>query len=78
MSGITPLDQLAIKNVLSRYCQALDTKDFALLEKIFTPDVVADYPFNSDMRGVEVIKNAIKNRWVLPAFEIFAGSKQAV
>jgi hypothetical protein len=62
MSGINPLDHLAIANVLSRYCQALDLKDFDLLNKVFLPDVVADYPFNSDLNGVDAVKNAIQNR----------------
>jgi hypothetical protein len=64
MTQINPLDYLAVKNVLSRYCQALDSKDFASLSKVFTQDVVADYPFNPNMTGVEVILNAIKNRYI--------------
>jgi hypothetical protein len=63
MTQINPLDYLAVKNVLSRYCQALDSKDLASLSKVFTQDVVADYPFNQSMTGVEVIVNAIKNRY---------------
>ncbi|KAI0591160.1 SnoaL-4 multi-domain protein [Pyrenophora tritici-repentis] len=51
MSDINPLDVLAIKNVVSRYCQALDTKDFDMLEEVFVPDVDADYPFNSSMKN---------------------------
>lgn len=62
MSTINPLDILAVRNVISRYCEALDTKDFALLEKVFLQDVNADYPFNSDLQGVDAVKNAIKNR----------------
>ncbi|KAI1557616.1 SnoaL-4 domain containing protein [Pyrenophora tritici-repentis] len=53
MSDINPLDVLAIKNVVSRYCQALDTKDFDMLEEVFVPDVDADYPFNSSMKNVK-------------------------
>jgi hypothetical protein len=63
MTQMNPLDYLAVKNVLSRYCQALDSKDLASLSKVFTQDVVADYPFNPSMTGVEVIVNAIKNRY---------------
>ncbi|KAJ4334612.1 hypothetical protein N0V87_006758 [Didymella glomerata] len=62
MSNINPLDVLAVKNVISRYCEALDAKDFALLENVFQQDVSADYPFNSDLQGVDAVANAIKNR----------------
>ncbi|KAF9692252.1 hypothetical protein EKO04_009550 [Ascochyta lentis] len=62
MSKVNPLDVLAIKNVISRYCEALDAKDFALLDKVFAQDVIADYPFNSDLQGVEAVAKAIRNR----------------
>jgi hypothetical protein len=64
MTQINPFDYLAVKNVLSRYCQALDSKDLASLSKVFTQDVIADYPFNPSMNGVEVIVNAIKKRYI--------------
>lgn len=63
MSKSNPLDTLAIKNVISRYCEALDTKEFVLLEKVFVEDVSADYPFNRDMQGVEAVAKAIQNRY---------------
>lgn len=62
MPSANPFDQLAIKNVLSRYCEALDLKDFDLLEKVFVSDVIADYPFNADLKGVNAVGAAIKNR----------------
>lgn len=62
MSKVNPLDILAVKNVISRYCEALDTKDFALLKEVFLQDVSADYPFNSNLQGVQAVENAIKNR----------------
>jgi hypothetical protein len=64
MSIPNPSDHLSIKNILSRYCEALDLKNFPLLQNVFTPDAIADYPFNSDLRGVEAISNAIQNRCV--------------
>jgi hypothetical protein len=64
MSEINAADHLAVRNVLSRYCQALDLKEFELLSNVFTPEVVADYPFNSDLQGVEAVSTAIKNRYV--------------
>jgi hypothetical protein len=62
MTTVNPIDHLAIKNVLSRYCEALDLRDFHLLEKVFTKDVVADYPFNNNLKGIEAISLAIQNR----------------
>jgi hypothetical protein len=62
MVGDTRSDYIAIRNTLSRYCEALDEKKFNLLENVFLPDVMADYPFNSDLRGVEDVKTAIRNR----------------
>ena len=64
MPDINPLDVLAIKNVVSRYCEALDTKDFDLLEEVFVSDVDADYPFNSSMKSVKEVASAIKKRYV--------------
>lgn len=63
MNKVNPLDHLAIQNVLSRYCQALDSKDLVSLSNVFTQDVVANYPFNPRMDGVRVIINAIQNRY---------------
>ena len=66
MSKVNPLDVLAIKNIIARYCEALDTKDFTLLEKVFVHDVSADYPFNSDLQGVGAVAKAIQNRYWRP------------
>ncbi|KAH6612715.1 hypothetical protein C7974DRAFT_323040 [Boeremia exigua] len=62
MSRINPMDVLAVRNVISRYCEALDTKDFTLLESVFTQDVSAEYPFNSDLQGVKAVATAIRAR----------------
>jgi hypothetical protein len=63
MSRINVLDHLAVQNVLSRYCEALDLKDFDLLSKVFLPDVIANYPFNSNLNGVDAVSKAIQNRY---------------
>jgi hypothetical protein len=52
MSAVNPLDQIAIQNVIARYCQSLDTKDFDLLHDVFLPDVFA------------AVSKAIQNRYV--------------
>jgi hypothetical protein len=60
---VSPFDHFAIQNVIAQYCVALDTKDFALLAEVFTPDVDATYPFpGGAMKGVEVVQNAIRAR----------------
>lgn len=65
MSVTRALDHLAIKNVISLYCEALDSKDFTLLNRVFLPDVVADYPFNSDLQGVNAVSEAIQKRYAV-------------
>ncbi|PNS14607.1 Protein transport protein SEC31 [Sphaceloma murrayae] len=62
-NGLAPdfLDFLAIKNTLSLYCVALDTKDFDLLREVFTDDVEAWYPF-AQMRGIDEIAYHISRR----------------
>ncbi|KAG8627194.1 hypothetical protein KVT40_004677 [Elsinoe batatas] len=62
-NGLAPdfLDYLAIKNTLSLYCVALDTKDYDLLHEVFTEDVEAFYPFAS-MRGISELSNRIGRR----------------
>ncbi|KNG49220.1 ubx domain-containing protein [Stemphylium lycopersici] len=62
MTDINPLDVLAIKNVVSRYCQALDLKDFDMLGQVFDTDVDANYPFNPNLKSLNEVKDAIKNR----------------
>lgn len=36
-------DRLAIEEVLVRYCDAIDGRDLALLDRVFTPEAVLDY-----------------------------------
>ncbi|KIW02027.1 uncharacterized protein PV09_06533 [Verruconis gallopava] len=56
-SDITAATLLAIQNTISRYCIALDTRDFSLLKQVFTEDLRADYsavsPQNRDIRGLD-------------------------
>lgn len=63
---VNPLDNISIQNLLSRYCEALDTKVFDLLDKVFIPDVTASYPFNPELKGLDAIRNAIQDRCVNP------------
>ncbi|KAK5693333.1 hypothetical protein LTR17_025084 [Elasticomyces elasticus] len=57
-----PLDYFEIKNTISRYCLALDTKDFELLKQVFTDDVDTIYPFGGQRKGVQSVADAIQKR----------------
>jgi len=45
------LDRLAIEETLIRYGTAIDTKDFDLLDTVFTSDAVVDYRQSGGSRG---------------------------
>lgn len=45
------LDRLEIESVLSRYAWALDTKEFDLLDDVFTPDAFLDYTTAGGIKG---------------------------
>jgi hypothetical protein len=44
-------DRIAIQDLLARYSTAIDTKNFALLDEVFTPDGVGDYSASGGIRG---------------------------
>lgn len=60
-----PLDYITIQNTLSRYCIALDTKDFNLLKQVFTEDCDTVYPFGGQIKGVQKVADAIQNRYAI-------------
>jgi len=45
-------DRLAIEDQLVRYCRAIDTGEWDLLDDVFTPDAVIDYTSSGGIRGV--------------------------
>lgn len=61
MANTNPFDYEAIRNTLSNYCIALDSKDFSLLTSVFTSDVDAQYPF-AHHTSCESIAAAIQKR----------------
>lgn len=63
MAPPNALDYEAIRNTLSLYCHALDTKNFSLLDQVFVPNVHAKYPFREAMTGTPTIADAIANRY---------------
>ena len=44
-------DRLAIHDVLVRYCRAIDTLDWPLLDRVFTPDATIDYTGSGGIAG---------------------------
>ena len=56
----TLLDERAIRNVAFRYCRALDTKDWALLDEVFLPDSTAELGVPTTLEGIEAIRARIR------------------
>jgi len=44
-------DRLAIQDLLTRYAVAIDTKDWTLLDTVFTPDATLDYESSGGPRA---------------------------
>ena len=44
-------DRLAIEEQLARYCRAIDSGEWDLLDAIFVPDAVIDYTSSGGIRG---------------------------
>ena len=63
MAQATFQDYEDIRNVIARYCIALDTKDFDKLDMVFTENVETVYPFGGERLGIPDIKEAIKKRY---------------
>jgi 3-phenylpropionate/cinnamic acid dioxygenase small subunit len=45
------LDRLEIQDLLTRYCKAIDTKDWNLLDTCFVPDAHVDYTSSGGVAG---------------------------
>ena len=45
-------DRVAIEEILARYCRAIDTGEWDLLDTVFTSDAVLDYTSSGGIRGV--------------------------
>lgn len=62
-----PIDYEVIRNTIARYCIALDTKDFDLLNEVFVEDLEAKYPFGGGFNQRAALANAIQNRCAGPS-----------
>jgi 3-phenylpropionate/cinnamic acid dioxygenase small subunit len=56
----TLLDERDIVQIALRYCRALDTKDWALLDDVFARDATADLGSPTRLFGVEAIRERIR------------------
>ena len=56
----TLLDDREIRHLAFRYCRALDTKDWALLDEVFVPDATAQLGQPAMLVGIEEIRTRIR------------------
>jgi len=56
----TLADERDIVRIALRYCRALDTKDWALLDDVFVPEATADLPSPNHLVGIEAIRGRIR------------------
>jgi len=54
-------DEREIHQVVTRYCRALDTKDWALLADVFAPDATADLSSGRILVGIDAIRDRIRD-----------------
>lgn len=57
----TLLDERDISSTALRYCRALDTKDWALLDEVFLPDATAELGAPVTLEGLEAIRGRIRS-----------------
>jgi ketosteroid isomerase-like protein len=53
-------DQAEVFEVLNRYSEAADRRDWSMLDQVFTPDATADYPA-SKLAGREAIVKLLRD-----------------
>ena len=56
----TLLDEREIHQIVTRYCRALDTKDWALLDDVFVAEATGELGSPTVLVGVEAIRNRIR------------------
>ncbi len=54
------IDEREIRDVAFRYCRALDTKDWALLDEVFVPDATGQLGSPTTLVGIEAIRGRIR------------------
>ena len=68
------VDRLAIQDLLVRYCKAIDTKDWDLLDTVFVPDAHVDYTSSGGVQGAYPEVRA----WLAQVLPNFPVSQHAV
>ena len=56
----TLIDERDIRNVAFRYCRALDTRDWPLLDEVFLPDSTAELGSTTTLVGIDAIRGRIR------------------
>ena len=56
----TLIDERDIRDVAFRYCRALDTKDWALLDEVFLPDATGELGTPTTLVGIDAIRGRIR------------------
>ena len=54
------IDEREIRDLAFRYCRALDTKDWALLDEVFVPDATGQLGTPTTLVGIEAIRDRIR------------------
>ena len=54
------IDEREIHQVALRYCRALDTKDWALLDDVFVPEATGQLGIPTTLVGIEAIRERIR------------------
>lgn len=57
--GAEPDDRTAVIDTVNRYATALDSRDWALLDQVFTPDVVGDFGAGR-LSGREALRDLVR------------------
>mgnify|MGYP002621366379 CR=1 FL=1 len=61
MEALSVQDRLDIADVLARYCIALDSRDWGLLDQVFTPDATAHYGRAGRPSGLPAIVAVVRS-----------------
>lgn len=56
----TLIDERDIRDVAFRYCRALDTKDWALLDEVFLPDATGELGTPTTLVGIDAIRGRVR------------------
>jgi len=67
-------DRLEICDLLYSYARAIDSRDFSILDRIFSPDAIIDY----DLPGGVRLPLAEMKTWLADVLQIFRGTQHVI